>query len=102
MSAPSANNTTPTVPAANPSTSPSVLKWGEPGFVAIDGAGAGEDGFVPCGRPGHAHSRANLQHTADECRFGGNSRPAATNQQTRRSRAYRLLMGLLSFCLIIG
>jgi hypothetical protein len=61
-----------------------VPKWGEPEFVAIDGARFGGDGFVPCGRPGHARSRANLQHTADECRFGGSYRPAATNQQTRR------------------
>jgi hypothetical protein len=84
MSAPNHNNTT---PAANPSTSSSVPKWGEAGFVAIEGARFGEDGFVPCGRPGHRGPRAAQQHTAEECLFGGSQR-RATNRLPRRQTAH--------------
>jgi hypothetical protein len=87
MSAPNANNIAPSAPPANPSASSSVPMWGEPGFVAVDGARLDENGFVPCGRPGHAGPRANLQHTADECRFGGPSRPSATNRVRNRQPA---------------
>jgi hypothetical protein len=83
MSAPNANNT---APAANPSTSSSVPKWGEPGFVAVDGARYGEDGFVPCGRPGHIHPRATLRHTADECASGG---PSSATKGVRRGQPAR-------------
>jgi hypothetical protein len=86
MSAHNTNNTAPTAPTANPSTSSSVPKWGEPGFVAVDGARYGEDGFVPCGRPGHSHPRATLRHTADECASGG---PSSATNGVRRGQPAR-------------
>jgi hypothetical protein len=84
MSAPNTNNT---APAAKPSTSSSVPKWGEPGFVAVDGARYGEDGFVPCGRPGHSGARAKIRHTADQCRRAI-PRPSTTNRMVTRQPAY--------------
>jgi hypothetical protein len=82
MSTPNTNNTAPT---ANPSTSSSVPKWGEPGFVAVDGARYGEDGFVPCDKPHHRGPRERLTHTAQECIFGG--RPHDPNRaRTRQAR----------------
>ncbi|KAH0283516.1 hypothetical protein M436DRAFT_65668 [Aureobasidium namibiae CBS 147.97] len=83
MSAPNNNST---ARAANSSISSSVPKWGEPGFVTVEGATFGEDGFVPCGRSGNRTPRANLHHTADECRFGDPLR-SATDRVPRREAA---------------
>jgi hypothetical protein len=77
MSAPNRNNT---APAANP-----MPKWGEPGFVAVDGARYGEDGFAPCDKPHHRGPREGRTHTAEECIFGG--RPHDPNRvRTRQAR----------------
>jgi hypothetical protein len=81
MSAPNANNT---APAANPSTSSSVPKWGEPGFVAVDGARYGEDGFVPCDKPHHRGPREGRTHTAEECIFGGRPHDPNRARQARQ------------------
>jgi hypothetical protein len=86
MSAPNANNTAPAAPAANPSSSSSVPKWGEPGFIAVDGARFGEDGFVPCGRLGHSRPRADLHHTAHDCVLGG---PISATNRVHRTRPAR-------------